>query len=249
MTLIITLVSHPRVIQASDRRLTADGRPFDDNSNKAICINCRDAQVVIAYTGVARIGVTPTDRWLVDKLADLGASQLPLGELLVTMHSLAATNLANEPGLTFAIAGYRYDASPPEAFVKWLSNKGDQHRRLLCQTSRLQIYAHGEFRAIGRRALRQLKRQIANGFFVHASDEHVAACLVDVIREASRCPAYGGTIGSHCMTTSLSPNSRTVVAHYHSEGCKPGSYLPHIIMGGLAFCGGRLMATEPRTVD
>jgi hypothetical protein len=112
MTLIITAVADDAVAQVSDRRLTLpDGSVFSDDANKAICIACADARVSLAYTGLARIGDTPTDHWLVDLLTETKSAQKPFPDLLA-MVAAAATerfsrlgHLGARRGLSLVFAG------------------------------------------------------------------------------------------------------------------------------------------------
>ena len=70
MTLILTVATGQNIFQASDRRLTMpDGVLRDDEANKAICVRCRNAHFVIAYTGLAEIGAKRTDAWIVEQLS------------------------------------------------------------------------------------------------------------------------------------------------------------------------------------
>jgi hypothetical protein len=74
MTLIISVITHGGVLQASDRRLVwlqADGstRLRDDDRNKAVLYGSR---IVFAYTGLAELGPKrqPTDDWLAQALSE-----------------------------------------------------------------------------------------------------------------------------------------------------------------------------------
>jgi hypothetical protein len=77
MTLIVTLTSKNKVVQASDRRLTLNGKLYDDHSNKAVSVICDDAIFSVAYTGLAEIQHKDTrhrirtDRWIADTLWNL----------------------------------------------------------------------------------------------------------------------------------------------------------------------------------
>lgn len=69
MTLILTLVTQDFVIQASDRRLSStDGDLFEDEENKAICYN---GNMLLAYTGLARVDRKSTAEWLIGALSKL----------------------------------------------------------------------------------------------------------------------------------------------------------------------------------
>ncbi len=93
MTLIISVVTHSKAVQASDRRLTWEDKKkpnlnkYDDDNNKAICVYCTDAHFAMAYTGIARIGprLERTDKWITDYLASIKADTMDLvsiGEVL-----------------------------------------------------------------------------------------------------------------------------------------------------------------------
>jgi hypothetical protein len=61
VTLILSLVTHDFVVQASDRRLTSpDGTLFEDEENKCIYYHLNAS---IAYTGLARLNGEPTADW------------------------------------------------------------------------------------------------------------------------------------------------------------------------------------------
>jgi hypothetical protein len=67
MTLVLSCITPDFVVQVSDRRLTKlDGSLDDDETNKAVLFL---GHFVFAYTGLAYVGQTRTDRWLVDRLA------------------------------------------------------------------------------------------------------------------------------------------------------------------------------------
>jgi hypothetical protein len=68
MTLVIALANADQIIQVSDRRLSANGRLFDDSSNKAGHAICDDASFLYSFTGLARAGSHVTSRWLLDAL-------------------------------------------------------------------------------------------------------------------------------------------------------------------------------------
>ena len=68
MTLVLSCLTHDYVIQVSDQRLTriTDGRLFDDLRNKGT-MYC--AEMAFAYSGLAEIDGTRSDRWLANILA------------------------------------------------------------------------------------------------------------------------------------------------------------------------------------
>ncbi len=80
MTLILTCVTSQFVVQVSDRRLTraSDGQIVENPHNKALFV-CGYA--TYAFAGLATMGRTPTDHWLMNHLA---GKRDPLEELKTT---------------------------------------------------------------------------------------------------------------------------------------------------------------------
>ena len=56
MTLLVTVYGHDYVTLLSDRRVSSNGIPVDDESNKAISLILEDAKLACAFTGIARSG-------------------------------------------------------------------------------------------------------------------------------------------------------------------------------------------------
>jgi len=65
MTLIASVVTSDFVAQVSDRRLTKDGKPFDDEVNKAVVV-C--SHMAFGYSGLAYLSQKRVDDWLVEVL-------------------------------------------------------------------------------------------------------------------------------------------------------------------------------------
>lgn len=76
MTLIITALKEDNIIQVSDRRLTRNGKLYDDSANKIICVSCADASFSIAYTGLGEIHGCRTDKWVFEYLLSIEAGTL-----------------------------------------------------------------------------------------------------------------------------------------------------------------------------
>ncbi|MEU7957763.1 hypothetical protein [Micromonospora humida] len=67
MTLILSAMTPNFIVLASDRRLTdgATGKLITDRENKAVLLY---GQIIMGYTGLARLGRMPTDKWIVQTL-------------------------------------------------------------------------------------------------------------------------------------------------------------------------------------
>lgn len=136
MTLLITALSPYRVIQVSDRRLTLPGgKLYDDETNKAVTVNCDDAYFSVAYTGLARVRDhrtrtwIRTDKWIANSIFDL-MQQPGLGtavQLYRAFGAYAAQTLAFTPvpltlkGSTFVFSGF-FIRNWTTAFVGILTN-------------------------------------------------------------------------------------------------------------------------------
>jgi len=67
MTSVVTCVSPRFIVQVSDRRVTFEDRTSEDQENKTIFYG---GLATFAYTGLARLGWTHTDDWLMERLAE-----------------------------------------------------------------------------------------------------------------------------------------------------------------------------------
>jgi ribosomal protein S17 len=118
MTLIITVAAKNKVIQASDRRLThLDGRLYNDQANKAVCVSCNNAVFSVAYTGIAHVDGRKTDEWIADYFAaipDIG--QKPIHEIqreLTDYASAAFSKRSNPPLLQMVLSGFHLHLNRP----------------------------------------------------------------------------------------------------------------------------------------
>lgn len=62
MTLILGLGNREQFIQISDRRLTSNGLPQDDESNKAGMLICANGRLAFGFTGLGRAGTFETQK-------------------------------------------------------------------------------------------------------------------------------------------------------------------------------------------
>ncbi len=74
MTLIVPFISDDFAVLVSDRRfILPNGRSVDDDGNKVVVFNRHNC---FGYTGLATLNGHPTDMWLADVLASVGAKPL-----------------------------------------------------------------------------------------------------------------------------------------------------------------------------
>ncbi len=107
MTLILSAILGPYIIQVSDRRLTLpNGSIFDDEANKAIFL---EGRMAMAYTGLASINNQRTDKWLAQALLnsqtpDLGSAMNYLSEKATQAFKILPRSLSNAQRRTAFIA-------------------------------------------------------------------------------------------------------------------------------------------------
>lgn len=258
MTLIITVATRQKVIQASDRRLTRpDGSFFSDDANKAVCIGCKDAYFCIGYTGLAFIEGMKTDEWLVESLMSIQAYKMDISSVTVALEKMLtvgfASSLKQYRSTTFVLAGYRNglpfaaiisnfekeDVWPPsEAEDAFKSHVWWMNKRSKSEIG-YWISINGTRQAVSRSLLRRFKRLIQNGYFRKSPSEVIGDQLVALIREAAQEPRFGQYIGRNCMavTMSVNPNEGFVCKYYPDEISSFG-YTPYLIMPpGIAVKG------------
>ncbi len=132
MTLILAFANSDATIMVADRRLSLEGIPTTEESNKLALLICDNARVAMGYTGLAVDGAgLSTADWLLE--AALGAipDKCQLGSLLehlcqaATERWKAVDLLPERKLLTVVFAGYTYHQSPPRGVVACLSNFED----------------------------------------------------------------------------------------------------------------------------
>lgn len=249
MTLIITVATANKVVQASDRRLTQpDGSLFNDGANKAVCVGCKDARFCIGYTGLAFVDGKRTDEWILDYLMSIHAYATDVVSISEALEERLTATFHRIPKqyrrTTFVLSGYRrhipftmiisnYEREnlwPPgeaqDAFgthVWWLKKSANPE-------SGYCISINGSQRAVTRPLLTKIKGLILNSFFQKKETEIVADELVSLIRQAAATPRFGRYIGRNCMAVAMSGNpSESFVTKYYPEKAFPYAYSPHLV--------------------
>ena len=239
MTLIIAVLTHDRVVQVSDRRLSRpDGTLFDDEANKAITVSCKDASFAVAYTGLGIVGRERTDKWLTNYLVSIDAAGKRLTEIAMCLQTkLASLRRRRVPRgaiskLTLMLAGFWGG----QAFAGVISN-AEESKLLWLRHDRKRKDAVAELvrgaaidRAIHQR-IKKLKRQ---RFFQKAEGEAVAERLVSLVRAATRTARTGGYIGRNCMSVTITPlpdypKNCELRSSYHPDGQRSIAYGPNRI--------------------
>ena len=245
MTLIITALANDAVVQVSDRRLTLPGRTvFSEDANKAICFGCADAHVSLAYTGLARIGTTPIDHWLVDLLTDNRLANEPFPKAVEAVARLATERfrelrpLGEGRRLSLVFSGFGH-LRPVMALVSnsedssgsWLPRVSDTFATGLWLRNektmrKLDLMVSGAVAAVTSDLVEAIKR-IRKRFLARTPEERVNV-LVQVLRRAANEREYGWLIGQECMGVIVAPEGR-FQATFHPSSNAALSYMPHFV--------------------
>ena len=126
MTLILGLANQQQVILISDRRLSADGKVVEDESNKAATFNLQDARLAVAFTGLAKTRAFQTRRWLLEALLESAKPDYQMVSTIKRFCSRATQDFAkivvprkSDKRLSVVLAGYCYSEMPPRCYC-WL---------------------------------------------------------------------------------------------------------------------------------
>lgn len=251
MTLIVTALADDATVQVSDRRLTdTSGRVVSEHATKAICFDCADARVSIGYTGLARIGTTPVDHWLVDLITDNDLTSQTFPKAVERISELATDrfksirHLGEWRRLSLVFCGF----GPPGPVMALVSNSESSSGEWLDKVSetfvsgfwlrngkpvrKLDVMINGTEAAVStpvRDALRRIRER-----FLTESPESRVRVLVQLLRLAADDPKFGRSIGRECAGVVVNADGG-VQTTFHSEGDGVMSYAPHYVKPGMAF--------------
>jgi hypothetical protein len=124
MTLILAAGNRHYTVQLSDRRVSANGKPLNEESGKAGIFRCLDARLVFGYSGLANdaTGSFKTWPWILETLAECGEPDFrykPIMDRLAIRLSekFRTPELMRVPPkdrrLSVMFTGYLYTSDPP----------------------------------------------------------------------------------------------------------------------------------------
>jgi len=247
MTLILTVATDRKVIQASDRIVTLpNGTVCNNKANKAVAVTCLGSRFSISFTGAAYIAGKSTDEWIGDYLTNINAATLSIKSICDTLVEQLSKSHQHfsVPCLSLILCGYVGELpfmALISNFEHWKTNKvvppqSDFHvevmrlRKGFNPKRALGLCIHGYEKAITESIKHKLRGLRKKRFFQNNDSNTVALRLVEVIREASRTSGHGKYIGRDCLTIAISRNlSDDVEIIYHPEKESPIMYGPYII--------------------
>jgi hypothetical protein len=115
MTFIISAATKTIALQVADTRVTraANGAVVDDLSIKTTVLHCKDAKLVISFTGLATINGKKTDKWIEEKLVQFEAWEKVFQETMDYLRDEATKALSRDKnlekyGLEIVVIGLGY---------------------------------------------------------------------------------------------------------------------------------------------
>lgn len=135
MTFILALGNREQFIQISDRRLSWNGIPKDEEFNKAGVLLCKDARHIFGFAGLAEAKGFGTRRWLLNSLFDCSAPDYQVNKIMNRLKVKATKDFNSLPSLknlaperkrlSIMFSGYNHYESPPMAVSGILTNYQD----------------------------------------------------------------------------------------------------------------------------
>src|ERR1035437_799453 len=254
MTLVVALGCPQYVLQLADRRLTAGQSVVSDESPKALVLLCDNARCVVGFSGIARVGVFETSKWLVERWLEAARADGTIGGVLGRLHPLASSAFRNDKPLrslhprdkrlSLLITGFLYTETSPLCIQALVTNFQDVHtgRDSPEAWDAFQLFKTEEIHPRPERFT--LVQRIGNWTACQPDDfdalrgmlderkppEAVVAKAEIVLRSIAARPAAQGTIGSQIdalvLPSSLNELPRSV---YLSGKTTAAAYSPGVV--------------------
>jgi len=259
----ITVATVDRIVQASDRRITwfRNGKPVrtNDDTNKAVLVDCHNGRFSVAYSGLAKIKGKSTESIIAEIFSGINLkSHSP--KILFDAFIDQLSNIFRKTGIpaknkdilktSISIAGHLYTGD-----VFWLrvtnytDKDGDdiglqndfkcygrliEKPNLKDKTKAVYVEIGGISDVHAKKILEnEILRLRRNNFFHRTSGRAVSNKLVEIIREFAGRPEAQDLVGMNCMTTVLNaPPESNHLFSYHNVGESLVQYGPEFVFDG-----------------
>jgi len=258
VTFIISAASRNAAFQVADTRVTraVDGVIRDDFSVKTIVLHCKDAKLIMSFTGLASIRGNRTDKWISAKLSTFNAWNKVFQEVMIYLRDELTTERSKDKkleqyalevaviGLGISPTGVRQPAvalitncsepETPRSNFRNVPNKPFE-RYVLNPEARHIVGISG---AIGGPKLalnglrRKLQRQL-QGLREGEEPRSVLDRLVAMLRlHRQQDPGLARVIGEYCVGVAIKSDFTVVSGSYGPRGGK--LLIPRIIRAPTA---------------
>ncbi len=252
MTLIISSVNSEQAVLVSDRRVVCNGKPTNDEYNKAAVLVCRDARMVVGFTGIAQQGKFLTRQWLLETLAAAASPDYLIHSIIERFSARASEDIGklrvNNPSdkrLSVVLTGYVYNESPPRCYSLLVSNfeRFDEQDppnlypaekftvSFLRDKRPIETEAYGVLLAGCGQAVKKADIQIIETLLKQKKPaQAIVGKSVEAIRAAADSAAAKGFIGKQCTSIILpsEPNKQADV-EYHTAVVSRKIFGPAVI--------------------
>lgn len=257
MTLIISIGNSKNFIQASDRRLSANGKVVDNNANKSAVYESKNGRFAVGFTGLALYRTFETQSWFTKALCDCAAPDFEAKNTLQRFTSYATDYFKNSSDLkgvgkeykrlSIMFTGYSYYHNPPRAALALISNfenldtgeisdvAKDKFDVFFHQDNNPEIPKRKLFHRIGFNCGNLFYRDF-NASIDLAVDEKpphiIESRLVQFIRKISNHPESKNTVGSEVFCVVIPRDrSKNFSCSYYPNSTKKMSFRPNLIVG------------------
>lgn len=244
MTIVFALGNQRQVVLTSDRRLTANGRVQNDESNKGGILTCLNGRFAFGFTGLGSVNAFRTLPWLLEALRECGPPDFQMGGILRRLAHKANDTFRAHPSLRFVkpehkvlsvmFAGYLQTENGPQLACAFVTNFEDP-------VQRIQYPRRDEF-MLYMLELRVMVEYVGNWAGIRQPDlDHFAGLLTErdppwpvvsrmareYLHDLADRPASGGLIGKQLTSIAISPNvSEPWAVVYHTDTVDPESVMP-----------------------
>lgn len=245
MTLIIAAANDKYAVLTSDRRLTLPGgQVVDEEACKLTVFACKDAKVMIAYTGIATTGKARTEDWIIDSLSEASENDCSIYEVIENFKNIAnsqvseiSANINGEFRLELVFVGFYFFESKTHPKVWRISNLYNGLEFVVYSAGSVDDKAFIELGGTTRGVTEKDRREIKSLLFENKPVHGVEMKLVNTVKKASRNKKSLGKVGKQINSCCLSSDlNAPFMATYHSNVTQNVMYSVNSV---LAISGGR----------
>lgn len=250
MTFVLALTNREQAILLSDRRLVCNGAVCEDEACKIGVLECHDARLAFAFTGLAKAGQFDTRSWLLDALHDCSLPDCTAFGILQRLNAQATNkficrSLSELPDehrrVSIIFSGYRYHTEPPLAVFAIMTNYQDFATGTDDQRTWNEFKTTYWWEKEPREKDFTMVQRIGRWNAMTREDEVVLRVMlrgakperamlgkaVELMRDIAARPAAGGVIGSQILSAIIPRDLKNrVKSSYHVSNAKHEVHIP-----------------------
>jgi len=273
MTLIITYGNRDYITQLSDRRLTANGKLVEDESNKAATLFCANGRLAFGFTGLAKTFEFETRKWLLQALIECAPPNYTAKEMLDRLCERATNDFNSIPALvktpkaykrlSIMFSGYLHHHDPPLAVYAIMTNYQNFDNKLVNEARNQFTCSYWSEVRPNQDDFNFVQKAGLWTAFTDDDADKIRSLLkrrvpakavldksIEIIRKISERPIAGGLIGKQLSSITISRDiTKNVESAYHSVSVKHESVMPDIVFAQGAKSHGVVENIKVEAVD